>query len=112
MIDDITDDWNLTAEWEQTRLRTPIFRRIIGNVSDGLLAVSGLGNAPEKVRKAFAFMPTSASHPGTEVHDDCINNLLKFSEWHYSWPTQPPLLVLDTRTQRWRSELSMTKPSG
>ncbi len=52
------------------------------------------------------------SQPGSEAHDECINSLLKFSEWHYSWQTQPPLLVLDTRTQRWRSELSMAKPSG
>lgn len=109
---DITDDWNLTAEWEQTAYEHPFSRRIIGNALMGYLLFQGWGNAPEKVQKLLPLCQQALSHPGTEVHDDCINNLLKFSEWHYSWPTQPPLLVLDTRTQRWRSELSMTKPSG
>ncbi len=57
---DITDDWNLTAEWEQTAYEHPFSRRIIGNASDGLLAVSGLGQCAGKSAKAVAFVPTSA----------------------------------------------------
>jgi len=78
----------------------------------GYLLFQGFGNAPEKVQKLMPLCQQALSQPGSETHDECINSLLKFSEWHYSWPTQPPLLVLDTRTQRWRSELSMAKPSG
>lgn len=109
---DITDDWNLTAEWEKTAYEHPFSRRIIGNALTGYLLFQGWGNAPEKVQKLMPLCQQALSQPGSEAHDECINSLLKFSEWHYSWPTQPPLLVLDTRTQRWRSELSMAKPSG
>ena len=109
---DITDDWNLTAEWEQTAYEHPFSRRIIGNALMGYLLFQGWGNAPEKVQKLVPLCQQALSQPGTEAHDECINSLLKFSDWHYSWPTQPPLLVLDTRTQRWRSELSPDQPSG
>jgi hypothetical protein len=109
---DITDDWNLTAEWEKTAYEHPFSRRIIGNALMGYLLFQGWGNAPEKVQRLLPLCQQALSQPGTAAHDDCITRLLKFSEWHYSWPTQPPLLVLDTRTQRWRSELSMEKPSG
>jgi hypothetical protein len=109
---DITDDWNLTAEWEKTAYEHPFSRRIIGNALTGYLLFQGWGNAPEKVQKLMPLCQQALSQPGSEAHDECINSLLKFSEWHYSWQTQPPLLVLDTRTQRWRSELSMAKPSG
>ncbi len=57
---DITDDWNLTAEWEKTAYEHPFSRRIIGNASDGILAVSGLGQCTGKSAKADAFVPTSA----------------------------------------------------
>lgn len=109
---DITDDWNLTAEWEKTAYEHPFSRRIIGNAMMGYLLFQGFGNAPEKVQKLMPLCQQALSQPGSEAHDECINSLLKFSEWHYSWPTQPPLLVLDTRTQRWRSEISIEKPSG
>lgn len=109
---DITDDWNLTAEWEQTAYEHPFSRRIIGNALMGYLLFQGLGNAPEKVQQLLPLCQQALKQPGTELHNECINSLLKFSEWHYSWPTQPPLLVLDTRTQRWRSETSLGKPSG
>jgi hypothetical protein len=109
---DITDDWNLTAEWEKTAYEHPFSRRIIGNALMGYLLFQGCGNAPEKIRSLWPLCQQALRQPGSELHDECINSLLKFSEWHYSWPTQPPLLVLDTRTQRWRSETSLEKPSG
>lgn len=109
---DITDDWNLTAEWEKAAYEHPFSRRIIGNALMGYLLFQGWGNAPEKVRQLLPLCQQAVQQPGAETHDECINSLLKFSDWHYSWSTQPPLLVLDTRTQRWRSELAMEKPSG
>ncbi|MEH6453468.1 MAG: alkaline phosphatase family protein, partial [Psychromonas sp.] len=35
-----------------------------------------------------------------------------WKEWHYSLATVPKVIVLDTRTQRWRSESNANKPSG
>lgn len=36
----------------------------------------------------------------------------RFEEWHYTINTSPKVIVLDTRTRRWRSESRMNKPSG
>lgn len=49
---------------------------------------------------------------GLNSHDEIIDDLLDFDQWHYRLDTTPPIEVLDTRTQRWRSESNMNKPSG
>ncbi|WP_337841264.1 alkaline phosphatase D family protein [Rheinheimera sp.] len=109
---DISDDWNLTAEWEQTAYQQPFSRRIIGNALLGYALFQGWGNTPERHQPLLPLCQQAAAKPGSSVHDDCISALLKFNQWHYQWPTEPPLIVLDTRTQRWRSEVSAANPSG
>jgi hypothetical protein len=52
------------------------------------------------------------AQPGGVRQDALIDYLLDFQQWHYSLPTTPELVVLDTRTQRWWSESSLAKPSG
>ncbi len=49
---------------------------------------------------------------GQQAQDALIDRLLDFEHWHYSVPTSPKLVVLDTRTHRWWSESSLAKPSG
>ncbi|MFC4655878.1 alkaline phosphatase D family protein [Rheinheimera marina] len=109
---DISDDWNLTAEWEQTAYQHPFSRRIIGNALLGYCLFQGWGNAPEQHQPLLTLCQQAATVPGSLAHDECINALLKFNQWRYQWPTEPPLIVLDTRTQRWRSEVSPDQPSG
>ena len=110
---DVTDDWNLTAEWEQTAYGHPFSARIIGNALLGYLLCQGWGNAPEHFSDELMDRVQHAlEKPGSEQHDKLLQELLKFSQWHYLWPTNPTLLVLDTRTHRWRSEQSLAKPSG
>jgi hypothetical protein len=41
-----------------------------------------------------------------------VQNLFDWEHCHYCLETLPKLVVLDTRTQRWRSESSISKPSG
>jgi len=50
--------------------------------------------------------------PGGSGHDAFVQELLRLACWDYQWSTNPPLVVLDTRTRRWRSETSGHKPSG
>jgi len=45
-------------------------------------------------------------------HAELFNKILKWDEWHYSLNTSSKIVVLDKRTQRWRSESSASKPSG
>ena len=110
---DVTDDWNLTAAWEKSAYQHPMSRRIIGNALMGYFLCQGWGNAPEKFDSSFIDQIEKSLHnTGSSHHDACIDLLLKFENWHYQWPTQPPLIVLDTRTRRWRSEKNIKRPSG
>ncbi|MEO9655947.1 alkaline phosphatase D family protein [Marinomonas sp.] len=110
---DVTDDWNLTAAWEKSAYQHPMSRRIIGNALIGYFLCQGWGNAPEKFDSPFIDqIEKSLQNTGSKHHDACIDQLLKFENWHYQWPTQPPLIVLDTRTRRWRSEKNIKRPSG
>jgi hypothetical protein len=110
---DVTDDWNLSREWEEMAYNHPFSRRIIGNALIGYLICQGWGNCPEAfAAELLDAVRDSLAQPGQAGHDDCIERLLRFGQWHYQWPTQPPLIVVDSRTHRWRSELSGRQPSG
>lgn len=110
---DITDDWNLTAAWEQTAYGHDFSRRIIGNTLIGYLLCQGWGNAPEQLPESLMQLTeTCLAAPGGDSHTQLIEELIRFPDWHYQWDTQPVLLVLDTRTHRWRSERSLDLPSG
>jgi len=115
---DITDDWNLTVGWEKAAYDNLFSRRIIGN---GLIAYwlcQGWGNAPEKFSHAFLtkvkrfLNERNLSELSLDAHDDLILHLYRFEGWHYTIHTSPKVVVLDTRTRRWRSESRMNKPSG
>ena len=138
---DITDDWNLTRGWEEAAYSHPFSRRIIGNALIGYWLFQGWGNDPDRhgelLDAALACFPPDAPAPpaaldapeapaepapvpplateppgGLEPRDRLIDRLLDFEHWHYSLPTVPKLVVLDTRTHRWWSESSLAKPSG
>ncbi|WP_394221629.1 alkaline phosphatase family protein [Alteromonas gracilis] len=109
---DVTDDWNLTRGWEQEVYGNPLSKRMVGNALIGYLLCQGWGNAPKKVAPLIIKVQESMGENGLTSHDDFIDDLLDFNEWHYRLDTTPPIEVLDTRTQRWRSESSMNKPSG
>ncbi len=109
---DVTDDWNLTRGWEQEVYGNPLSKRMIGNALIGYLLCQGWGNAPKKVAPLIAKVQESMGESGLNSHDEIIDDLLDFDQWHYRLDTAPPIEVLDTRTQRWRSESNMNKPSG
>ncbi|WP_298776669.1 alkaline phosphatase D family protein [uncultured Shewanella sp.] len=110
---DITDDWNLTAKWEQAAYEHAFSKRIIGNALIGYTLFQGLGNAPKKFdAEIIPHLNQYFSSPNSEHQDNLINLLLKFENWHYTLNTSPKLVVLDTRTRRWRSESNLGKPSG
>ena len=116
---DVTDDWNLTADWERSAYGHPFSRRIIGNALLAYLLCQGWGNDPERVATPFAeaiklLDDAEASNgwlDGNEL-DALITRLQRFEGWEYQVPGTPKLVVLDTRTRRWRSEKNPKKPSG
>ncbi|MBY4675321.1 alkaline phosphatase D family protein [Marinobacterium arenosum] len=110
---DITDDWNLTRGWEETAYNHPFSRRIIGNALIGYWLCQGWGNDPERFDATFiSQLQRYFQRPEKAPQDQLIDVLLEFDGWGYSVPSQPKMVVLDTRTRRWWSESSAAKPSG
>lgn len=109
---DVTDDWNLTAAWERAAYGNPLSSRIIGNTLIGYLLCQSWGNAPVQFSPLSDAVTQALAAPSSNAHRKLIETLTHYPQWGYTWPTTPLLKVLDTRTQRWRSERSPTKPSG
>ncbi len=110
---DVTDDWNLTRGWEEVAYENPFSRRIIGNALIGYFLFQGWGNNPQQFEGEFLqCVHDCFQQPGGEKQDALIDYLLDFEQWKFSLPTTPKMVVLDTRTSRWWSESSLTKPSG
>ncbi|MEC7376346.1 MAG: alkaline phosphatase D family protein, partial [Pseudomonadota bacterium] len=115
---DVTDDWNLSALWETTAYEHPFSRRIIGNALLGYLLCQGWGNRPEGfedlIEQCQTLFPETNNQDELDrvCQNELIDRLFHFGQWHYSLPTSPRLVVLDTRTHRWRSERRRSHPSG
>ncbi|MBT1443956.1 alkaline phosphatase family protein [Shewanella sp. JM162201] len=111
---DITDDWNLTARWEEAAYGHGFSKRIIGNALLTYCLFQGAGNAPEKFSALLTQSADLLQAPRLDAAalDALIDQLLRFEDWHYHLDTSPRLVVLDTRTRRWRSESNLAKPSG
>lgn len=115
---DITDDWNLSARWELTAYGHPLSRRIVGNALIAYALCQGWGNNPDVFDALLQQSGELASTVGPDGHLDCksqnrlIDEMLKFGHWHYVLPTKPALIVLDTRTHRWRNARHLSRPSG
>jgi hypothetical protein len=115
---DVTDDWNLSALWEATTYEHPFSRRIVGNALIAYLLFQGWGNNPDAfadLMQPVGRLMMSADGRGLldqTQQDEIIDQLLEFEHWHYTLQTSPRIVVLDTRTRRWRSELNRARPSG
>ncbi|MFA0141757.1 alkaline phosphatase family protein [Vibrio kanaloae] len=133
---DVTDDWNLTVGWEHAVDQNQFATRVIGNGLAAYWMCQGWGNKPESFDETFieqakqlfvdqplitkqthneagnAVTTHSVSNIEPEKHQAFIEMLSRFEEWHYTIETSPKVIVLDTRTRRWRSESRMNKPSG
>ena len=110
---DITDDWNLTIGWENAVNGHPLAAQVIGNGLMGYFLCQGWGNNPEQFDEDFLDRFRELfSHYDHKKHTQIIHQLTRFEEWHYSILTTPKIVVLDTRTRRWRSESNANKPSG
>ncbi|SBT14349.1 metallophosphoesterase family protein [Vibrio celticus] len=127
---DVTDDWNLTVGWEHAVDQNQFATQVIGNGLAAYWMCQGWGNKPESFDETFieqvkqlfvhknhnetvdANTTHSVSNIEPDKHQAFIEVLGRFEEWHYTIDTSPKVIVLDTRTRRWRSESRMNKPSG
>ncbi len=108
---DITDDWNLTADWEEHIYGNTVTNNMI---RDGLLSYTlfqGWGNCPEKTEGLIKQISQLAKHK--DFASASFTELIhQHNQWHFEVNTVPAIVVLDTRTHRWRSETSNKNPSG
>jgi hypothetical protein len=115
---DVTDDWNLSADWEATAYGHPFSKRIIGNALIAYLLCQGWGNTPAAFEDLLPLIDDLLNTAGEDgflddtPHQALIDRLLRFQDWGFTLATTPPVIVLDTRTRRWRSEISRSRPSG
>ncbi|CDT83558.1 hypothetical protein [Vibrio coralliirubri] len=139
---DVTDDWNLTVGWEHAVDQNQFATQVIGNGLAAYWMCQGWGNKPEsfdetfieQAKQLFVDQPLITKQPriSKQTHNEAgdavtthsigniepdkhqafIEMLSRFEEWHYTIDTSPKVIVLDTRTRRWRSESRMNKPSG
>jgi hypothetical protein len=109
---DVTDDWNLTRGWEEAAYGNPFSKKIIGNALIGYWLCQGWGNAPVKFSSLTDTADDYFGEQGVNNQAELIDILLAWQQWHYHLDTSPKVVVLDTRTQRWRSESKAGKPSG
>lgn len=110
---DVTDDWNLTADWEKTAYGHPFSKRIIGNALIAYALCQAWGNTPRMFDgDIMTRIQTWSDSPDCGAQDKLIDALLSYERWHYSLDTEPKVLVMDTRTRRWRSESNIKNPSG
>lgn len=120
---DVTDDWNLTVGWEKAAYEHPFSKQIIGNALFSYLLCQAWGNNPKQIEAewsqplaAFFNQAIHANAKNTYLdqvrHKALVTELLRYERWHYTLDSHPKVVVLDTRTRRWRSESKMNKPSG
>ncbi|GGJ95913.1 alkaline phosphatase D family protein [Pseudomonas matsuisoli] len=115
---DISDDWNLSTQWEMTAYGHPFSRQIVGNALIGYLLCQGWGNQPNIFGELLDEYQQMAENVDQRNYvdgkrlDALIENLSRFQRWGYHLEGTPTLIVLDTRTRRWRSEFHPNRPSG
>ncbi|WP_180994326.1 hypothetical protein [Bacillus sp. Marseille-P3661] len=100
---DITDDWNLSADWKKKVHSAPLGRHVIANGLGAYWAFQAWGNAPKTFTNRF-IRTVSAYLKSFNVKSTSYRRwlklLLRFNSWHFIAPTNPKAVFIDTRTQR------------
>ncbi len=100
---DVTDDWNITGDWYEGVRDSPMGRRIVSNALAAYWAFQAWGNDPDNFDKDFHYSITNHLN-----NDKCSGDIgerydlhtWKSRGWGFSIPTEPPIIAMDSRTQR------------
>ncbi len=97
---DVTDDWNITRQWRDNVHRSPTGRRMVANALGAFWAFQGWGNQPDHFDEDFIATVAAGPGGGRAAGEAFDRTLWSFAEWTFTAPTEPPAIVVDTRTQR------------
>lgn len=100
---DITDDWNITGNWYEEVRDSPLGRRIVANGLAAYWAFQAWGNDPDNFDKDLIFSITQQLNDNSndgDIGDRYDLHTWKSRGWGFSIPTEPPIIAIDSRTQR------------
>ncbi len=100
---DVTDDWNITGDWYDGVRDSPMGRRIVSNALASYWAFQAWGNDPDNFDKDLIL--TIKQQLNDDKDDGVIGDRYdlhtwKSRGWGFSIPTEPPIIAMDSRTQR------------
>lgn len=100
---EVTDDWYIDRKARENVERVAGARRVVANALCAYWVFQGWGNDPDSFSQEFVDTVES----GIAVVDRKMNAGRKLEDmliscqcWHFVAPTSPPIIFLDTRTQR------------
>ena len=100
---DVTDDWNITGYWYAKVRDSDTGRRVVANALAAYWAFQGWGNDPDHFDKDLKWVIekfVQSKNPSKELGDRYDLQLWKHRGWGFSIPTVPPIVGIDSRTQR------------
>lgn len=86
---DITDDWNISANWKKNVYNAPLGRHVIANGLTAYWAFQGWGNDPDAFDDDFLQLMKSYlkklrnGYITTSRHEKWVTNLWNFDSWHF-----------------------------
>jgi len=99
---EVTDDWNISKKWVERVNKSHFGEQIISNALAAYWAFQGWGNDPDLYDANFkSALSTYLSADTYDSADAAIFKTHLFNAtWQYSAPFDKPVIILDTRTQR------------
>jgi len=100
---DVTDDWNITNTWYDEVRSSPLGQRIVANALASYWAFQGWGNDADNFDKDLQltisqYLLDTENSP--EINERYDLHTWKHRGWGFSVPTNPPIIAIDSRTQR------------
>jgi len=100
---DVTDDWNITHSWYDNVRESELGRRIVSNALAACWAFQGWGNDPDNFSKDMVWgiqKRLTDRYNDAAVAERYDLHTWKHRGWGFSVPTVPPIIAMDSRTQR------------
>ena len=100
---DVTDDWNITHGWYDDVRESELGRRIVSNALAACWAFQSWGNDPDNFDKDMVWsiqQRLTDPHDNPAIAESYDLHTWKHRGWGFSVPTVPPVIAIDSRTQR------------
>lgn len=99
---EITDDWNLTLNWQNRVQNSATGTRIIANGLAAYWVFQAWGNDPDSFPESFytPIIEYVSSKGASKKYENTLTKPQNPQQWAFFAPTHPPTIFLDTRTRR------------